>query len=602
MFQVAGTDKGDHPPITPIKAAPKDEFSKGKEWRLYEYVTRHFIASLMDDASYDEIRYVFDVAGEHFTFTYHEEIRACRYEKNWPQALFLLGHVQTRGLQRDVISYNSVLSISGTAGRWRLSLKLLKVALDEQQQLDQISFTSAITASSTSLRWSSSLALCSAFRFATASVTDAKLLGAVAAGNEWRWAVKLLEMEVDLIICNSTVTACARASLWLQALVVLCADRRLQPDVITQNAALSALEKVISASVKGLAWAESLRSFLQLALLNFHATSMDHWLIEKDAITWNTSIRSPTWEWAWDLLAQTPNPDMNTYNTSISQSPWPEALALLEFLGDPRLLGAMLDLISSALTRGDLGAWARTWQLLEQLEVKRLQLTLVTCHSILSYAEWSLALWLLQEAFRLDLEVSILTFGLAMSAIERAAKWPSAVQLLDFMQTSRLGPSTVAYNGAIGATSRGAWHRALALFQNMERRLRRDVVGYGAAMSALAGGGADWPSALLLLQEQSRTDTLMLRLAVKRNRAAPHVRSKSIASVSLSDHDVGTNNLPSYVICDPKKKGHPIRHASQGFQELFGYSASECIGLQVPSCLGAPMAELTKSPGLMDEL
>ncbi|CAK8993289.1 unnamed protein product [Durusdinium trenchii] len=69
---VAGTDKGDHPPITPIKAAPKDEFSKGKEWRLYEYVTRHFIASLMDDASYDEIRYVFDVAGEHFTFTYHE--------------------------------------------------------------------------------------------------------------------------------------------------------------------------------------------------------------------------------------------------------------------------------------------------------------------------------------------------------------------------------------------------------------------------------------------------------------------------------------------------------------------------------------------------
>lgn len=59
----------------------------------------------------------------------------------------------------------------------------------------RISFTSAITASSTSLRWSSSLALCSAFRFATASVTDAKLLGAVAAGNEWRWAVKLLEME-----------------------------------------------------------------------------------------------------------------------------------------------------------------------------------------------------------------------------------------------------------------------------------------------------------------------------------------------------------------------------------------------------------------------
>ncbi|CAE7473243.1 unnamed protein product [Symbiodinium natans] len=69
---VSGTDKGDHPPITPMRAAPKDEFSKGKEWRLYDYVTRHFIASLMDDAEYDEIRYVFDVCGERFVFTYHE--------------------------------------------------------------------------------------------------------------------------------------------------------------------------------------------------------------------------------------------------------------------------------------------------------------------------------------------------------------------------------------------------------------------------------------------------------------------------------------------------------------------------------------------------
>ncbi|CAE7840008.1 TOP3B [Symbiodinium sp. CCMP2592] len=69
---VSGTDKGDHPPITPMRAAPKDEFSKGKEWRLYDYVTRHFIASLMDDAEYDEICYIFDVSGERFVFTYHE--------------------------------------------------------------------------------------------------------------------------------------------------------------------------------------------------------------------------------------------------------------------------------------------------------------------------------------------------------------------------------------------------------------------------------------------------------------------------------------------------------------------------------------------------
>eukprot|EP00435_Cladocopium_sp_Y103_P032004 s1452_g8.t1 len=80
----SGTDKGDHPPITPIKAAHKEEFSKGKEWRLYEYVTRHFIASLMEDAAYDEISYVFDVAGEQFAFTYHYVVeRGFFYATPW---------------------------------------------------------------------------------------------------------------------------------------------------------------------------------------------------------------------------------------------------------------------------------------------------------------------------------------------------------------------------------------------------------------------------------------------------------------------------------------------------------------------------------------
>ena len=39
-----GKDVGDHPPITPMRAAPRDEFSKGNEWKIYDYVTRHFIA------------------------------------------------------------------------------------------------------------------------------------------------------------------------------------------------------------------------------------------------------------------------------------------------------------------------------------------------------------------------------------------------------------------------------------------------------------------------------------------------------------------------------------------------------------------------------
>lgn len=49
-----GHDAGDHPPITPVRCAPRGEIAKGKEWKLYDYIARHFIASLMDDVQYTE--------------------------------------------------------------------------------------------------------------------------------------------------------------------------------------------------------------------------------------------------------------------------------------------------------------------------------------------------------------------------------------------------------------------------------------------------------------------------------------------------------------------------------------------------------------------
>lgn len=42
---------GDHPPITPMKAASRNELD-GDAWRLYDYITRHFIGSLSPDCTY----------------------------------------------------------------------------------------------------------------------------------------------------------------------------------------------------------------------------------------------------------------------------------------------------------------------------------------------------------------------------------------------------------------------------------------------------------------------------------------------------------------------------------------------------------------------
>ena len=40
-----GKDVGDHPPITPMRCASRQELS-GDSWRLYEYIVQHFIGSV----------------------------------------------------------------------------------------------------------------------------------------------------------------------------------------------------------------------------------------------------------------------------------------------------------------------------------------------------------------------------------------------------------------------------------------------------------------------------------------------------------------------------------------------------------------------------
>jgi DNA topoisomerase-3 len=55
-----GTDMGDHPPITPCRAAGPHELS-GDTGRIYEFVVRHFIASVSEDAVWRSTKISFEV-------------------------------------------------------------------------------------------------------------------------------------------------------------------------------------------------------------------------------------------------------------------------------------------------------------------------------------------------------------------------------------------------------------------------------------------------------------------------------------------------------------------------------------------------------------
>ena len=63
----AGTDAGDHPPITPTQKVPMQERMQPNEWKLYEFVARHFLASVSPDAKFSKKHVKFQAGQHEFT-------------------------------------------------------------------------------------------------------------------------------------------------------------------------------------------------------------------------------------------------------------------------------------------------------------------------------------------------------------------------------------------------------------------------------------------------------------------------------------------------------------------------------------------------------
>ncbi|XP_076113744.1 DNA topoisomerase 3-beta-1-like [Mytilus galloprovincialis] len=65
-----GTDAGDHPPITPMRSATESELGSDN-WRLYDFITRYFIATIMPDCKYLQTKVYFEIGPEKFSCTGH---------------------------------------------------------------------------------------------------------------------------------------------------------------------------------------------------------------------------------------------------------------------------------------------------------------------------------------------------------------------------------------------------------------------------------------------------------------------------------------------------------------------------------------------------
>ena len=63
-----GHDAGDHPPITPCRAAGRGELD-GDAWKLYDYIVRHFIGTVSPNCKYEQTTVKIDIAEEEFTYS-----------------------------------------------------------------------------------------------------------------------------------------------------------------------------------------------------------------------------------------------------------------------------------------------------------------------------------------------------------------------------------------------------------------------------------------------------------------------------------------------------------------------------------------------------
>ena len=63
----SGKDAGDHPPITPMKLAQSSDLGDRDSYRIYEYITRHFMASISSDMKYEQTTLAFAIGSETFS-------------------------------------------------------------------------------------------------------------------------------------------------------------------------------------------------------------------------------------------------------------------------------------------------------------------------------------------------------------------------------------------------------------------------------------------------------------------------------------------------------------------------------------------------------
>ena len=328
--------------------------------------------------------------------SYNKAVRECTRTKEWTRSVSLLDELNCRGLQADVITYNSASAVACSSGEaWRVALLVLRCATSCWVRQDVKTYSSSVTACGKA-RWQSALCLAS--------------------------QIHVTGLRLDSIAATSAINALERKANWQQAILQLLDSRRAnwQPSAFAGNAVLRATSTC--------QWNRTMHCVL---------TTLQARAISGDIITYNSMIETASdWKQAISLLQdigdQELRPDLVTWNSLIAVCSrvvqWQRALALLDILND--VIKADLVSCNSTLAAcARSGKFQQALSLLDRMLQQGIQSDVITRSALMRScaraSAWRMTLFLSSAR---QANMNAIALNEVQLACERACEWQLALQ------------------------------------------------------------------------------------------------------------------------------------------------------------------------------
>jgi len=408
--------------------------------------------------------------------------------KGLPDRAFELWQkLEERGLEPDVVTYNTLLDVCAKAKLWERALLILKVMEANCVKADAVSLTTAITACRRAGKTETALKLAKkmkAMGIEQSIVTRGEVLWSLAEEGKDKAALDYLQemqeegVSPDMHCYDAASMACAKSGNWEGAVGIL-------NEVLGKNRLLS-------------------KRNMDNLFFNVLSTLLDAQELEK----------------AEELIRI-----MRSYHVSIRKlQTYDVALRICEFGGMSQLAVELIqDMRRSPYIRPDtrtythaISACGKEWkweQALELLWVMREDGVPVNAYTYCALitacgnaGKMDVVKDLLQTIEKEDVRADKAVYNSALAACRKSGAYKEAVSIFNLMQSKRLDSSSYSFNLCISTLVKAnELSYAEAMFGKVDSYgIQPDTISYNIMMSGYLAAG-DWKSLLQLMNQLQKT-------------------------------------------------------------------------------------------------